>query len=96
MNEREKCQKKWAITDLNAPNGSRDIPSKSQEFEQDGRRFSASFSRKYDATDATGKIMKTWKCNILAVFCSICLKFCRLLELSKGISLDLKFRCYGN
>ena len=25
-----------------------------------------------------------------------CLKLCRLLELSKGISLDFKFRCYGN
>ena len=37
MKEREKCKKKWAITDLNAPNGSRDIPFQSQEFEQDGR-----------------------------------------------------------
>ena len=26
------------ITDLNAPNGSPDIPFQSQEFEQDGRR----------------------------------------------------------
>ena len=26
----------------------------------------------------------------------ICLKLCRLLELSKGILLDFKFRCYGN
>ena len=34
MKEREKCQKKRAITDLNAPNGSRDIPFQSQEFEQ--------------------------------------------------------------
>ena len=25
----------------------------------------------------------------------ICLKLCRLLELSKGNSLDSKFRCYG-
>ena len=49
--------KKRAITDLNAPNGSRDIPFQSQEFGQDGRtspfcRFSASFSIKYDVTDA--------------------------------------------
>ena len=35
MKEREKC-KKQAITDLNAPNGSRDIPFQSQEFGQDG------------------------------------------------------------
>ena len=45
-----------AITDLNAPNGSRDIPFQSQEFRQDGHRhfvgFSASFSLKYDVTDA--------------------------------------------
>ena len=31
-------QKKRAITDLNAPNGSRDIPFQSQEFGQDGYR----------------------------------------------------------
>ena len=38
------------------PNGSRDIPSQSQEFEQDGRRhfvgFQSLFLRKYDVTDA--------------------------------------------
>ena len=44
MKERDKCKKKtWAITDLNAPNGSRDIPSQSQEFEQDGRRHFVGF-----------------------------------------------------
>ena len=31
-----KNAKKRAITDLNAPNGSRDIPFQSQEFGQDG------------------------------------------------------------
>ena len=36
-------KKTWAITDLNAPNGSRDIPSQSQEFEQDGRRHFVGF-----------------------------------------------------
>ena len=48
--------KKWAITDLNATNGSREIPFQSQEFKQGGRhqicRFSAPFSLKYDVTDA--------------------------------------------
>ena len=34
MKEREKCKKR-AITDLNAPYGSRDIPFQSQEFGQD-------------------------------------------------------------
>ena len=33
-----KNAKKRAITDLDMPNGSRDIPFQSQEFEQDGRR----------------------------------------------------------
>ena len=37
MKELAKCKKR-AITDLNAPNGSRDIPSQSQEFEQYERR----------------------------------------------------------
>ena len=36
MKEREKCKKR-AITDLNAQDGSRDIPFQSQEFEQYGR-----------------------------------------------------------
>ena len=37
-NESVKNAQKGAITDLNAPNGSRDIPFQSQEFEQYGRR----------------------------------------------------------
>ena len=55
MKEREKC-KKWAFTDLNVPNGSRDISFQGQEFEQDRSRhfegFWASFSQKCDVTDA--------------------------------------------
>ena len=55
MKERKNAQNR-GITDLNAPNGSRDIPFQSQEFEQDGRRHfvgvSASFSLKYDVTYA--------------------------------------------
>ena len=46
-----KNAKKRAITNLNTPNGSRDIPFQSQESGQFGR-FSASFSIKYDVTDA--------------------------------------------
>ena len=42
MKEREQCKKR-AITDLNAPNGSRDIPFQIQEFEQDGRRHYVGF-----------------------------------------------------
>ena len=42
MKEREKCKKR-AITDLNAPNGSRDIPFQSQEFGQEGHRHFVGF-----------------------------------------------------
>ena len=43
-NERAwKMQKKGAITDLNAPNGSPDIPFQNQEFEQYGRRHFVDF-----------------------------------------------------
>ena len=45
-------QKKRAITDLNAPNGSRDILFQSQEFGKDGYRHFVGFSIKYDVTDA--------------------------------------------
>ena len=38
-----KNAKEWPITDINAPNGSRDIPFQSQEFEQDGRRHFVDF-----------------------------------------------------
>ena len=38
-----KNAKKRAITDFYAPNGSRDIPFQSQEFEQDGRRHFVGF-----------------------------------------------------
>ena len=37
MKERENAKKKRAITDVNAPNDSRDIPFQSQKFEQYGR-----------------------------------------------------------
>ena len=37
MKERENAKKR-ALTDLNAPNGSRDIPFQSEEFGQDGHR----------------------------------------------------------
>ena len=42
MKEREKCKKR-AITDLNAPSGSRDIPFQSQEFDQYGHRHFVDF-----------------------------------------------------
>ena len=59
-------------------------------------RFSTSFSLKYDVTDAMLQDKKKLKCSISGLCCLICLKLCILLELRKRISLDFKFRCYGN
>ena len=59
-------------------------------------RFWVLFSLKYDITDAILQGTEKWKCSISGVFCLICLKFCRLLEVNVGISLDFKFRWYGN
>ena len=42
MKERENC-KKSSMTDLNAPNGSRDISFQSQEFGQDGHHHFVGF-----------------------------------------------------
>ena len=59
-------------------------------------RFLASIPLKYDVTDAMLQDIKKWKCNTSWVFCLICSKFCRLLEVNKRISLGFKIRCYGN
>ena len=59
-------------------------------------RFLASFSLENDVTDAILQNKEKMKVQYLRDLWFICLKFCRLLELSKRISLDLKFRCYGN
>ena len=95
-----KNAKKLAITNLNAPNGSRDIPFRRQEFGKDGHRHFVGFQPHFqlNITSQTQycKTMKNWKCNISGVFCLICLKLCRLLELGKEISLHFKFCCYGN
>ena len=47
MKEHEKCKKKRAITNLNAPNGSRDIPFQRQEFGHDGRHHSVDFQPRF-------------------------------------------------
>ena len=68
-----KNAKKRAITDLNAPNGSLDIPFQSQEFGQYATspfcRFLASIPLKYDVTDAmlqdTEKMKVQYLMNLL-------------------------------
>ena len=60
-------------------------------------RFSASFSLLSMMSRAQCcKTMKKRKCNISGVCCLICLKLCMLLELSKGIWFNFKFRFHGN
>ena len=48
MKECAKCKKKRAITDLNVPNGSRDIQFQSQEFGQDGHLHFVGFQSHFD------------------------------------------------
>ena len=80
MKEHEKCRKR-AITDLNAPNGSRDISFQSQKFGQDGHRHFVGFQPHFhlNMTSQTQyfKTMKKWKWNISGVFCLICLQAVR-------------------
>ena len=62
MKEHEKCKKR-ALTDLNAPNGSRDISFQSQEFEQDGSRHFEGFQPHFhiNMTSQTQSCKKTVK-----------------------------------
>ena len=55
-----KKSEKGTITDLNAPNGSRDIPSESQEFEQDGCRHFVGFQPYFhvDMTSQTQSLIQ--------------------------------------
>ena len=98
--KKKKKNEKRAITDLIAPNGSRDILFQIQEIGQDGNRhfvgLQLHFHLNMTLQTQYCKTMKKGKWNISGVFFLICLKLCRLLELSKGFSLDFKFRCYGN
>ena len=58
----KKIAKKRAITDLNAPHGSQDIPFQSQEFRQDGHRhfvgFQPHFHLNMTSQTQCSKIMK--------------------------------------
>ena len=94
MKEREKCKKMSPHWPQYAKWFSRYLIPKSgiwARWKSPFWRFSGSFSHKYDVTDDNEK----WKCNISGFVCSICLKFSWLLKLSKRISLDFKFSCFG-
>ena len=95
-----KNAKKRAITDLNAPNGSRDIPFQSQDFEQDGHRhfvdFLASFLLKYDVTDAILQDIEIMKVQYLMNLVLDLFEILQAVGSEKQISLDFKFRCYDN
>ena len=64
--------KKRAITDLSAPSGSREIPFRSQEFDQDGRHhfvcFQPHFHLNMTSRTQSCMTMKKWKCDILGIF----------------------------
>ena len=87
---------KRAITDLNAPNGSWDIPFQSQEFGQDWHWHFVGFQPHFllNMTSQTQccDTMKKWKYNISGAFYLICLKLCKLLKLSKGIAMAAKIK----
>ena len=92
-------KKKWAIADLNAPNGSRDIPFQLgiwTRWTSPFCRFLASFSLKYDVTDAILQDIEKMKVEYLKTLLFDLFEIRRLLEVNKQISLDFKFRCYGN
>ena len=61
-------QKKRAITDLNAPNGSRDIPFQSQEFGQDGYRHLVGFQPHELAENSFGNLMKNSLCCFRKIY----------------------------
>ena len=75
--------KQGAITDLNAPNSSRDIPFQTQEFGQDGHRHFVDFQPHFHLNMTSHKqwdnTIKKLKCNISGVCCLTFLKLCMLL-----------------
>ena len=59
-------------------------------------RFLASFSLKYDVTDAILQDIEEMKVQYLRSLLFDLFEICRLLEVSIRISLVFKFRCYSN
>ena len=98
MKEREKCKKnepsltsiRQMVLEISHSKG-RNL----SKMEVAILKVLASFSHKYDVTDAILQENEKCKCNISGFFCLICLKLSGLLELSKRISLDFKFSCFG-
>ena len=92
--------KKCDITEINVPNGSGDIPFPSQEPEQDGRRhfvvLQPLFYVSMTSQTQSCKKMKKVEVQYLRSLLFNLFEIFRLLEVIKGISLDFKFRCYGN
>ena len=92
-------QKKRAITDLNGPNGSRDIPFQSQEFGQNGHRhfvgFSASFSLKYDVTDAMLQDNEKMKVQYLRSFLFDLFETLQAVRTWQRNFASFQIRCYG-
>ena len=99
MKEREKCKKTSRHRPQCAKWFSRYSISKSgiwARWTSPFCRFQPHFQLNMTSQKQYCKTIKKWKCNISEVFCLICLKLCRLLELGKEILLHFKFCCYGN
>ena len=77
------CILVWIL--YNAPNGCRDKPFQSQEFGQDRHNHFVGSQRHFHLNMMSQmqccRTFKKSKCNILGVFCLICLKLCNKIFL---------------
>ena len=94
-------RKKIAITDLNVPNGSRDILSQSQDFEQAGSRYVVGFRPHFHinmtSQPQSGRKKKKEKMKV-EYFRSLSFDLFKILQAvrtQQRISF-FKIRCYGN
>ena len=90
---------RWAIADLGAPGGSRDIAYWSLEFGRDGLRRFVGFWPHFHLK----VVLRTQSCRAvrvgvqyLGVFWSVCLGFCGMLDLGGGVLFGFGFCCCGS
>ena len=91
-----KNAKQRAITDLNAPNGSRDIPFQSQEFGQDGYRHFVGFQPHFHLNMT--QCCKTMKMKVQYLR-SLLFDLFETLQAVRTWQRNFasfKFRCHGN
>ena len=96
MKERKKCQKNEPSPTLMRQMVLEIFHFKSEIWTSPFCRFSASFSLEYNVKDAMLQDNEEMKVQYLRSLLFDLFETLLLLELSKGFSLDFKFRCYGN